>query len=54
VNPAVSERAQKSREGQRASRLSEGPGCWGLRSVPLELEDFVLDAELLALLIDLT
>jgi hypothetical protein len=49
VNPAASERAQKSRERQRTSRLCKGPGCRGLRSVPLELEDLVLDAELLAL-----
>jgi hypothetical protein len=27
VNPAASERAQKSREGQRTSRLCKGPGC---------------------------
>ena len=49
VKPAVSEEHSKSREGLGASRPTEGRGCRGLRSVPLELEDFVLDAELLAL-----
>jgi len=49
VNSVAAQEHRKSREGQRTSRLSEGPGSWALRSVPLELEYFVLDAELLAL-----
>src|SRR5262249_25520366 len=41
--------AELSWEGWSTSRLANGSGCRGLRSVPLALEAFVLDPELLAL-----